>query len=349
MKIALVTDTHFGGRNDSLPFDAFFKRFYDECFFPELEKRGIDTIMHLGDIFDRRKYINYNSLKSCKEYFFDKARDLGMQVLVIPGNHDTYYKNTNAVNSPSLLLKEYENISIFEEPTEIDGGDGNLILFVPWINNENYQATMDKVNSTSAKYCFGHFEFSGYVMYRGMPNAHGMDPGLFDKFDVVLSGHFHHRHSRANITYIGNPYEMTWSDFEDDRGFAIFETEDGSIEFVNNPNRMFHKLYYDDSEDVAIDYDALTGTCVKLVVAKKSDYAKFDQVVDKLYACDLIELKILEDFSEFEEEALGDDVDLEDTMTLLDGYIESINTDLNKEKLKSVVRTLYVEAQHHDA
>lgn len=349
MQVALVTDTHFGGRNDSLPFDAFFKRFYDECFFPEIQARGITTIMHLGDIFDRRKYINYNSLRSCKEYFFDKARDLELDVLVIPGNHDTYYKNTNDVNSPSLLLGEYKNISIYEEPTNIDLGDGNTILFVPWINNENYQETVDAVANSTSKYCFGHFEFSGYLMYRGMPNPHGMDPLLFSKFDTVLSGHFHHRHNRGNITYIGNPYEMTWADFEDERGFAIFDTENGSLEYVNNPNSMFHKVYYDDSEDVSIDYDALKGTCVKLIVVKKTDYAKFDEIVDKLYACDLIELKILEDFSEFEEEALGDDVDLEDTMTLLDGYIDSISTDLDKGKLKTVVRTLYVEAQHHDA
>ena len=60
MKIALVTDLHFGARGDSVPFDNFFKKFYDDTFFPYLVEHGIKTIFDLGDTFDRRKYINFN-------------------------------------------------------------------------------------------------------------------------------------------------------------------------------------------------------------------------------------------------------------------------------------------------
>ena len=350
MKVALVTDTHFGARSDSLAFDAYFAKFYDECFFPYLEKEGIKTICHLGDIFDRRKYINFNTLKSCKKYFFSKAQELGIEIHMIPGNHDTYFKNTNDVNSPDLLLGEYDNIILYQEPTEIML-DRHKVLYLPWICGENYDRTMAKIKESDAKTCFGHFEFAGYYLLPGMPNLHGMDTDAFANFDLVVSGHFHHRHSRGNITYMGNPYEITWSDYKDPRGFALFDTIKGDLEYINNPFRIFHKVYYDDSDFEGsnaisnFDFNSIVGGSVKLIVTKKTDFSKFDHFVDKLYTCNLIDLKIIEDFSEFEDEALGEDIDLEDTMTLLKEYVDVVETDLDKQRIKNLLQSLYIEAQ----
>jgi len=350
MKVALVTDTHFGARSDSLAFDAYFAKFYDECFFPYLEKEGIKTVCHLGDIFDRRKYINFNTLKSCKRYFFQKAQDLGIEIHMIPGNHDTYFKNTNDVNSPDLLLGEYNNIILYQEPTEIML-DRHKVLYLPWICGENYDRTMAKIKESDAKTCFGHFEFAGYFLLPGMPNLHGMDTDAFTDFNLVVSGHFHHRHSRGNITYMGNPYEITWSDYKDPRGFALFDTVKGDLEYINNPFRIFHKVYYDDSDFEGsnalsnFDFNSIVGGSVKLIVTKKTDFSKFDNFVDKLYTCNLIDLKIIEDFSEFEDEALGEDIDLEDTMTLLKEYVDVVETNLDKQRIKNLLQSLYIEAQ----
>ena len=350
MKIALVTDTHFGARQDNLQFDAYFEQFYTDFFFPYLQEHGIKTICHLGDIFDRRKYINFNTLKSCKRYFFAKAAELGIEIHMIPGNHDTYFKNTNDVNSPNLLLGEYDNITLYEEPTEIML-DRHKVLYLPWICGENYDRTMAKIKESDAKTVFGHFEFAGYDMLPGMPNLHGMDPNTFDGYDLVVSGHFHHRHSRGNITYMGNPYEITWSDYDDPRGFALFDTVEGSLEYHDNPFRIFHKIYYDDSTFEGVndirnyDFTPIIGGVVKLIVTKKTDYKLFDSFVDKLYLNNLLDLKIIEDFSEFEDEALGDDINLEDTMTLLKEYVDVVETDLDKQKIKNLLQTLYLEAQ----
>jgi DNA repair exonuclease SbcCD nuclease subunit len=350
LKFALVTDLHFGARSDSLAFDAHFRRFYEEVFFPELERQGIKTVFDLGDTFDRRKYINYNTLKSCKEYFFDRLQELDIDLHMIPGNHDTYFKNTNDVNSPGLLLRDYSNISLHQKATEIKMGESK-VLFVPWICNENYEESFEIISKSDAEICMGHFEFSGYQMYRDATNPHGMDPSSFNHFPLVVSGHFHHRHTKGNITYMGNPYEITWSDYDDLRGFAIYDTKKKALEYVNNPNKIFHKIYYDDTDsghfhaDYIYDFDSVREGCVKLIVVKKTDFAKFDAFVDNLYQCDLIELKIIEDLSEFENDVVGEDVDLEDTMTLLKEYVDGIEVTVNKEKLKTLLQSLYVEAQ----
>ena len=61
MKIALLNDTHFGARNDSPAFLDYFMRFYNEIFFPYLKDNNIKTLIHLGDVVDRRKFINFKT------------------------------------------------------------------------------------------------------------------------------------------------------------------------------------------------------------------------------------------------------------------------------------------------
>jgi len=350
MNIALVTDTHFGARSDSIPFDNFFRRFYDETFFPEIDKRGIKTILHLGDCFDRRKYINFNTLSSCRNYFFDEIKKRNIELHMLVGNHDTFFKNTNDVNSPRLLLKDYE-FNVIDSPSELEFDDGSKILMMPWICTDNYNQSMEAIKNTNAQVLFGHFEIAGFQMYKGHENDEGFDPKIFEKFDTVCSGHFHHRSSNGNINYLGNPYELTWADFEDPRGFHIFDTSERSLEFIQNPFTIFSKVYYDDEkvDPSTFNVSQYANQHIKLIVVNKKDYYKFDQFIERLYKVNPLELKIIEDLSEFESDAMGDqEVDLEDTVTLLSQYVDSLDTEADKDRIKTLMKTLYVEAQNYE-
>ena len=98
-KVAIITDTHFGARNDSPAFSRYFKKFYEEIFFPSLEERGIRTVIHMGDVVDRRKFINWRTLYQMREVFFDACYGRYINLHIIIGNHDTFFKNTNVINS----------------------------------------------------------------------------------------------------------------------------------------------------------------------------------------------------------------------------------------------------------
>jgi DNA repair exonuclease SbcCD nuclease subunit len=349
-KIALVTDTHFGARSDSIPFDNFFRRFYEEIFFPEIDKRGIKHIIHLGDCFDRRKYINFNTLSSCRNYFFDEIKKRDIELHMIVGNHDTFFKNTNDVNSPRLLLKDYE-FNVIDTPSELEFDDGSKIFMMPWICTDNYNQSMEAIKTTSAQVLFGHFEIAGFQMYKGHENDEGFDPKIFEKFDLVCSGHFHHRSSNGNINYLGNPYELTWADFEDPRGFHIFDTSERSLDFIQNPFSIFSKVYYDDEkvDPSTVDVTQYANQHIKLIVVNKKDYYKYDQFIERLYKVNPLELKIIEDLSEFEADAMGDqEIDLEDTVTLLSQYVDSLDTEADKDRIKTLMKTLYVEAQNYE-
>ena len=345
MKVAIITDQHFGARNDSIAFLDFFQKFYDNVFFPKLEEEGIDTVLILGDTFDRRKYVNFYALQRAKEMFFDKLANRKIKVHMLAGNHDTYFKNTNDVNSPDLLLKEYRNINVIDNPTTITI-DGTDICMMPWICPDNYDASLNEMKSTTAELCMGHFEISGFAMYRGMDSHEGLDKTIFEKFDLVFSGHYHHRSDDGHIYYLGNPYELTWQDYNDPRGFHLFDTTSRELQFVQNPNTMFSRLEYDDKDGEPLDLASLDlkEKFVKLVVVNKTDYYKFDKFVQTLYNKGCAEIKIIEDLSEFNEGEVSTEINLEDTLEVLSHYIDSVETDSDKDKIKTFMRTLYTEA-----
>ena len=349
MKVAIITDQHFGARNDSIAFLDFFQKFYDDTFFPSLDAAGINTVLILGDTFDRRKYVNFYALDRAKKMFFDKLEERGIRVHMLAGNHDTYYKNTNDVNSPDLLLREYNNIDVIDSPETIVI-DGTSICMMPWICPENYQESLDEMKNTKAEICMGHFEIAGFAMHRGMESHDGLSKEIFDKFDMVFSGHYHHRSDDGHIYYLGNPYELTWQDFKDTRGFHLFDLERRELEFIPNPNTMFERIEYDDRDQDPIDLDTvdLTGKYVKLVVVNKTDFYKFDKFIQKLYNKGCYEIKIIEDFSEFEDGEIGEEINLEDTVSVLSNYVDSIETDVDKEQIKTFMRTLYTEAVNQE-
>lgn len=349
-KVAIITDQHFGARNDSIHFLDYYERFYRDTFFPILSDNGIDTVLILGDTFDRRKYVNFFSLKRTKEMFFDELAKRNIQVHMLAGNHDTYFKNTNDVNSVDLLLKEYNNINVYDNPTTISVKD-TLICMMPWICPENYEESIKVLSDTEAQICCGHFEIVGFAMYRGMPSHEGLSRELFRKFDYTFSGHYHHRSNADGIYYLGNPYGLTWQDYNDSRGFHLFDLDTRQLEFFPNPNIMFHKIVYDDklesiTEITNKDLSKYTNTYVKVVVVNKTNPYLFDRFMENLYKINPVDITIAEDFTDLTEGAEDDMLDqAEDTLTIINKYVDGIQEEhINNDKLKTVLKELYVEA-----
>ena len=340
MKILLITDQHFGVRNDNVFFIDHYQRFYGEVVLPFIDAHQIDTVIALGDTFDKRRSINFMSLDSAKQMWFDPLRERGIQMHMLVGNHDIYYKNTLRVNAPSELLGEYNNIRIYTEPTTVVF-DNLPILLLPWICDENREQSLNTVTESSAPVAMGHLELNGFEAHPGHVMLNGMDKSLFKKFKRVFSGHYHMKSKKDNITYLGNPYQLYWNDYGCKRGFHVFDTDTLKTTFYRNPFDIFHKLYYNNGVTLP-DGEELKGAFVKLIVEDKGDYAKFDYSVKELQDMSLADLKIIEDLSvEIEN---GSVVETEDTITLLDNYIDEIDLKVNKDNVKQTLRSLYTEA-----
>ena len=349
MKIAIINDTHFGARNDNSNFNEYFYKFYDNVFFPYVKNNNIKTCIHLGDLMDRRKYVSYKTSKDFRERFILPFTEMGIDLHIMIGNHDTFYKNTNDVNSVVELLGErHKNIKIYSEAAEVEF-DETKILFLPWINNQNVFNSEKIIKETNAPICMGHLEIAGFQMMKGFVNEHGLDKSVFRKFDTVFSGHFHIKSDDGHIYYLGAPYELYWNDCDDKKGFHIFDTETREMERIENPYTIHKKVYYDDTQNdySKFDINQLVNHYVKIIVVNKKDLYQFDQFVDRVLRADCYEVKIIEDFSDLDANTVSDDIveNTEDTMTLLGKYIEELDTTLDKGRLINLQRQLYTEAQ----
>ena len=241
MKVAIITDQHFGARKNSKLFHDYFLKFYNDIFFPYLEENDIKVVIDMGDTFDSRKGIDFSALAWAKDNYYDRLKDMGITVHTIVGNHTAYYKNTNKVNAVDLLLREYENVHVYDTATEIVL-DGLPILFIPWINKENEESTYKSIQDSTSICAMGHLELSGFRAHRGCVMENGMDGQLFESFQKVFSGHYHHKSDDGHIYYLGNPYELTWNDYKDPRGFHLFDFDTRTLEFIQNPYSLNRRL-----------------------------------------------------------------------------------------------------------
>lgn len=345
MNSAIITDQHLDGRKGSQAFWEFFLKFYDEVFFPTLEENNIKILFDLGDTFDNRKSIDFVAWDRIKRHYYDRLADMGVHIHMIVGNHTAYYKNTNRVNTPTLLLDCYDNITIYDEICDIDVL-GNTITMVPWINSENQGKVMAHLQNTKSEVLFGHLEINGFEAHPGHTFEGGLDRDIFSKFKRVFSGHFHHKSRSDNIYYLGNPYEMTWSDYNEERGFHLYDLDARKLKFIRNPFRMFKKFYYDDVKNnySLSDFSEYKDTYLKVIVENKTDLYMFDKVIEKFYNIGIHDLKIIENTQLISEDGDVETIEHEDTLTTLQRYIEDMKDNYDKSSLKSIIKSIYVEA-----
>ena len=224
---------------------------------------------------------------------------------------------------------------------------------MPWINSTNEIYAEGMIDETKADVCMGHLEINGFQMNKSVIHSHGgKEKEFFRKFDTVMSGHFHHKSDDGQIYYLGTPYEIYWGDWEDPKGFHIYDTETKTLERIVNPYTIYEKIYYDDSKENYKEHDITkyANKYVKLIVVNKKDLYQFDQFLDKLYQADCFDIKIVEDFSDLDASTVSDDIveNTEDTLTLLGKYIDDLSIDLEKDRLKNQMKSLYTEAQDLD-
>ena len=350
MKIAIINDTHCGIKNGSDVYLDNAEAFYSKVFFHYLEEHNIKKILHLGDYYDHRRFVNFKALERNRHMFLDVLREKKLTMDIIPGNHDVYYKNTNGLCSLKELLGHYTDcVNIHMDPTEwfpaMYKEDSTLkVGLVPWICDENEKECMEFIQNTDAPILFGHFELAGFkFMANANIKSHGMGTEIFNRFDSVYSGHYHTKSSDGNVTYLGTQVELTWSDAHDPKYFHVFDTETREMEPIRNPYVLFKKLYYSDDEQS--DISDVSGKYVKIIVSEKNDHYAFDKYIDKVQALNPLDLKIVENFGDLSAENIEDEeINLEDTQTLLNTYVDALESHLDKTKLKNLLSELHTEA-----
>tara|TARA_Y100000004_G_C8950220_1_gene428116 strand:- start:1243 stop:2277 length:1035 start_codon:yes stop_codon:yes gene_type:complete len=341
MKIAIINDTHFGVRNDSSFFLERFLTYFEEKFFPYLIENKITTVFHLGDLLDRRKYVNIHTLNQVKKRFIEPLSEMGIDFHMVIGNHDMYFRNTNEINSASELFSDYDNFNLHETPFVFEH-DGLCIGLVPWVCRENEEKILEFLENCSCPIVMGHFELSGYQVLSGVNFKGGMSDASLKRFEMVLSGHFHSRSQKNNVHYLGTQYDMTFADADCQKGFSVFDTKTRNLEFIENKDGIFYVLNTENFEDDN-DYSQFKDKYIKIIVDKETSKTKVDKILANIDKNSPHDLSVIEDFS------IGEDghekVDLsKDTITIINEEIDFLDDNLDKLKLKTIMKDIYLEA-----
>ena len=344
MKIAIIADSHFGCRKNSQYFMKQQKKYYEECFFPYLKSKGIKIIFHLGDFFDNRKTVNFETLRHAKDCFINPIIKNGMILHMLIGNHDSFYKSNGDITSTKLLFDDIDNIYIYDYIEELNIHGVNFLM-VPWIFPIQQEKINNILRTTTSDVVCGHFEMNGVVFQGNTISRKGMDTDTFSHIPHVFSGHYH----KKSQYYVGSPYEMCWSDFNDEKRIVIFDTETQDTEDVYIADPIHHKIIYPDVSDQSWMPD-IKDKIIRVIVEKKENPADFDKYIEKLESFEPHSIDIKEEYL-YVDVINDDDLDDEtDTLGVLLASIDNMDelSDGDQTVIKEIMKQLYEKAGNND-
>ncbi len=321
-KAAVYTDIHLGLKSNSLTHLTDCLNF-TKWFIETAKKENCDICLFLGDFHNNRNTLNILTMNiglQCMQ-LLNKAFD---RIIMIPGNHDCFYRDNRSVHS-IIWADKLSNIEVINKWHS----EGDTI-FVPWMVGNDHK----KIASANAKYMFGHFELPNFLLnsQTRMPDVGEINSRDFIQVEKVFSGHFHIRQFRENITYIGNTFPLNYSDAWDDaRGMMILEWGAEPI-FKSWPDAPRYRIYT--LSDIALHPEKLKpNTYARIQIDTDLTYEESNLIKETL-----VEKYKLREFSliPFKEEYNGDiDIDANLSVQSVDSIVTSQITSLESDYYKT--------------
>ena len=283
MKVTLLGDTHFDVSNSSEIVYAQQIKFFKEQFFPYLKENNIKDIIQLGDFLDNKTkigtFIQYHLMKD----FFDVLVAEGITMHYFPGNHDIYYRDSREIYSLAIFEKAYpKNFKVYNTMSLAKFGSKEYLL-VPWMYTEELPKLLEIISEYKPDAIFGHFEISDFYMGKNAIDSHGLNKKLFKEIPVY-SGHYHLKQIDENIHYIGTPYQTSWTDYNEEKGFYTLETESNELTFIENVVTSKHLQVFVNIESKELTIEGFCGKVISGDLSdKKIDYTLFKNQNVKIF------------------------------------------------------------------
>lgn len=327
MKIAIISDLHFGNKkNDEIFLNNALNVFNNEII-PYLKKNKIKDIYILGDIFDSRNTINIKIKNAVYNLFDINLKDFN--IIMILGNHDIFYKNSTAVHSLKMF-KKFSNVEVIED-IALKIVDNRKFLFVPWQLNYDEFKTKVTHKNIHCDVCFGHFDINECYMNKlSTLTKDGLPKDLFfNNYNITFSGHFHSSsktvRGHSEIVYVGTPYELNRNDRNEPKGFCILDTDTMTYEFVDNKKYLkFTEIVYPNKPSAKL----VTGNIVDVHVTIDNAFSDTDynMYLKQLNALNPVNINIITKyaiFNEVQQSTQGSTFGVKTTMESIKDYIDT--------------------------
>lgn len=267
-KIGIISDLHLGVHSNSSQWHKIaleWARWQRQ----EFLNHNIKDIIFCGDWHHSRSEISVNTLQVSAD-ILNIFSDFNLYIVI--GNHDIYYKHRTDINSLSIF-KGRTNIYVVDSIQTIEHQDRSIVL-CPW----NTQVR----DIPSADVIFGHFEIETFKMNTFKTCDEGIKiKDLLQKSSLIISGHFHNRHektfSAGTILYVGNPFQMDFSDVGNTKGYHILDIN--TLEYVFYENKISPQYK-------------------KITLSELVEYGTIDDNIKNIFSNNIVKLKIDKNISQ---------------------------------------------------
>jgi hypothetical protein len=248
-------------------------------------------------------------------------------------------------------LKQIGNIEIIDKviTEEING---KQIISFPWlINGSNEYAQFMAIANGDKKYdlCFGHFEVRGFEITKGVYDSENLEIGLFKNYKKVFTGHYHLKNTIDNVTYLGCPFQQTWSDYGDEKGINIWDVDEEEHQFIkNDKSPEFVKIYIDDIQNKNLTVlKKIKGNHIKFMIDKKVEESWLIKARAKLESLEPFTFEVENTIIESQiDDSSIDITKVNDPFSLLMEAVESMEVEegIDKIELKRYLMEIYTES-----
>ncbi len=324
-------DFHWGIRNAKEVFQKTSRKFIQDFLIPLINEEDISDLFILGDLFHQRQSINVKIL----DMVFDLVDDLlstGIDIHIITGNHDLYYKTSKSITSLRIFdyLNHNNQIHRYHTPEVIDL-HGNRLYMVPWLqSNESKNKFPENLKKVKPDLCLGHFEINRFEIRSDFVEDDGFKQQLFkDNTKKTFSGHFHLRNEKGNITYVGTPYQTSWTDYGNTKGVYLLNFQTLRKKFIENKTapiyqKLFASSILDDETEINLDEKA-HNNFVKLIIDKNISEQKIQKLMATIHSHNPLTLKPVYDNTDFDSHDETCDQDMQSTpIELVQTYIQDV-------------------------
>ena len=338
MKFLILGDLHIGARNGNSNFLKMMDSFFHDELFPFILKNKIDHVIQLGDILDKRKGIDFTISKYLMDDFFSWFEFNRVYLYSLTGNHDMYYRQSLGVDGPSQFAEKFKYVKIIKKPL-VD----KRIVYIPWVCDENKEAVEKflKENKSPDKIVVGHFELAGFPIQKGFYADKGtLELKHLKGYHKVLSGHYHSPSEKGNIIYVGTPYELTWSDYGDNKRFFVYDNESKTLEEHPTKIKLYHKIFYQDG--IVVDKEQYRASYVSVVIEQDYDEKKLEKFLKELDTVEPISV-IVTDKRNRQQELTEEEISSADITNPMHIMLSQVDSVVENEELRSLVKSLTAE------
>jgi len=351
-KFLLISDIHLGVNKNSAQKLNDIKKYLMDDVVNICNEQDIKNIIFLGDWFEIRESLNVNVINTSTK-IIRHLNNNNIHIYMIIGNHDLYYRNRTDVHSLDYL-KEHNNVTLIDNPTEFINGD-HKYLMLPWGYN-------DLPENEKYDCIFGHLDIIGAKM-QGMVNTSGFNPVTLTSIaPLVFSGHFHlsnvYDTKYGKIIMVGNPIQSAWGDYGNDKGVYILDTSTKKLEYskiLNKTSRIYRKIYWSDILAKRDDLTNIEGNYVKFIIDSDVKFEHSTKIINLInsknpVSCEpevAIQLKMDTDIK-YSANDISDDIIEADARKQIEKYLEIIKNDgfIDKEKININILNSFIEHYH---